>query len=81
MPHQVFLDNLVKMMPFQGDEGEEGTALKCFIFLYTKNPDLVLPYRESLIKIIESDLTNTEKYGLSEPLLSNLREFLVKLQQ
>lgn len=22
MPHQVFVDSLVKMMPFQGDEGE-----------------------------------------------------------
>lgn len=38
MPHQIFVDNLVKMMPFQGDEGEEGTALKCLIFLYTKTP-------------------------------------------
>lgn len=81
MPHQVFVDNLVKMMPFQGDEGEEGTALKCLIFLYTKNPDLIRPYREALAKIIENDLTNLEKYGITEPLLTNLREFSVKLQQ
>jgi hypothetical protein len=52
MPHQIFVDNLVKMMPFQGDEGEEGTALKCLIFLYTKTPELILPYREALCKII-----------------------------
>lgn len=81
MPHQIFVDNLVKMMPFQGDEGEEGTALKCLIFLYTKTPELILPYREALCKIIENDLSHIKKYVLAEPLLSDIREFLIKLTQ
>lgn len=67
MPHQIFVDNLVKMMPFRGDEGEEGTALKCLIFLYAKTPELILPYREALRRIIENDLCHIEKYALAEP--------------
>ena len=45
MPHPVFVDNLVKMMPMKGDEEEEPTAWKCLIFLFTTNPQLILPYR------------------------------------
>ena len=45
MPHEVFIDNLVKMMPMQGDEEEEGTAWKCLMFLFGTNPQFILPYR------------------------------------
>jgi hypothetical protein len=79
MPHQVFLDNLVNMMPFKGDEEEEASAWKCIIFLFSVNPQLILPYREGLVKLLENDFSNPKKYGLSEQLMANLREFSGKL--
>ena len=45
MPHEVFVDNLIKMMPFSGDEEEEGSAWKCIIYLHNNNPTLIQPYR------------------------------------
>ena len=45
MPLQVFVDNLVKMMPFQGDEEEEPTALKAILFLAGSNPQVLAPHR------------------------------------
>jgi hypothetical protein len=79
MPHQIFVDNLVKMMPFTGDEEEEGVALRAIVFLYTKNPGLILGHREALVKIIKNDLGQPEKYHLKEPLLADLHTFLGKL--
>jgi hypothetical protein len=45
MPLQVFVDNLVKMMPFEGDEEEEPTALKAILFLAGSNPQVLAPHR------------------------------------
>lgn len=64
MPHQIFVDNLIKMMPFQGDEEEEGSALKALIFLHQNNPAVILPHREAIVRIIENDLSHVEKYLL-----------------
>lgn len=45
MPHQIFVDNLVAMMPFKGDEEEEPSALKAILFLAAKNPQVLAPHR------------------------------------
>ena len=79
MPHQVFVDNLIKMMPFSGDEEEEATAWKGLIFLFRNNAGLITPYRDQLMKIMENDFGNVKKYGLSEELQSALREFSAQL--
>lgn len=80
MPHQVFVDSLVQMMPFQGDEEEEGSAIKGLIFLAARNPALLHPHRPKLIAILENDLSNPKKYHLEEPLLSQTHNFLAQLR-
>ena len=79
IPHQVFVDNLVKMMPFSGDEEEESTAWKCLIFLFRTNSALVTPYRDQLMKLMENDFKNIKKYGLTEELQTALRELSAQL--
>ena len=73
MPYEVFVDNLVKMMPFSGDEEEEGVAWKCLMFLHRVNKGLIVPYRDGLIKIMENDFANPKKYYLTEALMQMLR--------
>ena len=79
MPHQVFVDNLIKMMPFSGDEEEESTAWKCLIFLFRNNSALITPYRDHLLKIMENDFSNVKKYNLTEDLQVGLRELSTQL--
>ena len=81
MPYQVFLDNLVKMMPFQGDEEEENIALKALVFLWNKDASLLQPHKARIIQIVENDLANIKKYSIEEPLLSKLREWHTILRQ
>lgn len=80
MPHQVFVDNLVKMMPFQGDEEEEPSALKAILFLAANNPQVLAPHRDLIVKILENDLSQPKKYHLEEPLIGQLGDLLAKIR-
>jgi hypothetical protein len=64
MPHQVFVDNLMKMLPFQGDEEEEPSALKAILFLAANNPQILAPHRDTIGRILENDLSQVKKYNL-----------------
>ncbi len=64
MPHQIFVDNLIKMLPFQGDEEEESSALKAILFLAVNNPQVLMPHREAIVRILTNDLSQTKKYKL-----------------
>lgn len=52
MPYQVFIQNLVSMMPFKGDEEEENIALKALIFLWNKDATLLQPHRQKIVQIV-----------------------------
>jgi hypothetical protein len=41
---------------------------------------LLKPHIQKLIGVIESDLSQSEKFKIKEPLMTQLREFLVKLK-
>ncbi len=55
--------------------------MRCLIFLYSTNPELIKPYRDVLSKVIENDVSQPSKYNLSESLVADMREFIVKLFQ
>jgi hypothetical protein len=80
MPHQVFVDGMIKMMPFQGDEEEEPSALKAILFLAANNPQVLAPHRDAIIKILENDLSQPKKYLLEEPLIGELNSLLVRIR-
>jgi len=81
MPYQIFLENLITMMPFQGDEEEENVALKTLIFLWNKDASLLQPHKQRIVQIVENDLINLTKYHIEEPLISQLREWVNVLRQ
>ena len=64
MPYQIFVDNLVKVMPFTGDQEEEQVALKGLYFLANKDAKLIAPHKQKLIQILENDLANVKKYNI-----------------
>jgi hypothetical protein len=80
MPYEIFVENLIKMVPFTADEEEEGIALKGLIFLWGKDSNLLIPYKQRLVQVLENDLANTKKYMLEEPLLSELVKWLNTLK-
>lgn len=76
----MFVATLVKSMPFQGDEDEEGVAIRCLMHLSQKSPDLIKPHVHELVKILENDVAAAKKYKLEGELLSSTVNFLQALK-
>ena len=76
MPYQIFVDNLVKIMPFTADQQEEQVALKGLYFLAKKDANLIAPHKHKVIQILENDLANVKKYNIEEPLTGELNKWL-----
>ncbi len=80
MPYQIFVDNLVKVMPFTGDQEEEQVALKGLYFLANKDAKLIAPHKQKVIQILENDLANVKKYNIEQPLIGELNKWLSVLK-
>lgn len=44
MPYEMFVANLIRSMPFKGDEEEEKAAIRCIMHLSQANSTLIQPY-------------------------------------
>ncbi len=52
MPYKVFLENLLQMMPFQGDEEEEHIALRTLMYLWNTDSTLLVPHKQRIVQIV-----------------------------
>lgn len=80
MPLQVFLDTLIPLLPFKGDEEEEPSALKALLFLANNNPQVLATHRQAIIVLLENDLSQPKKYNLEEPLIGQLSALLGQIK-